>query len=326
MGGGQRQGLAKPVRRDRRTWLKRVEYVVVRGILLVLRVLPLPVAYWLAEQIVVVFLLAVGKYRARTIQQLDIAFGAEKTAEWKRDMLWRCHRYLAWYFVDTLLAPRLLAHPTYAAAVDITEVESVMRRDGVLEKTGALLIAGHHGAPEVGSLRMAAAGWPHAAVIRPLDNPYLWDYIEAQRTDIPRTAVAHRGALRQAYKILKKKGIVALQVDQDSRGAGVFVPYFGHQAHTHPGAAELCLLSGAPVYLVSCVRTAPRRFRFLAHCRGPIDFTPTGDHDADILRLTTLMTSEVEKIVREHPEQAMWAHRRWKTRPPGERPEDDPTR
>ena len=102
--------------------------------------------------------------------------------------------------------------------------------------TGALFVSAHLGVAEVTSLALAASGLPHSVIVRRLDNGFLWDWIEKEREGIPRQMITKHGALRSAYKVLVKKGVVAIQIDQDARSKGVFVPYFGRLASTNPAA------------------------------------------------------------------------------------------
>lgn len=313
-----RQGGKRRFRRKRIRALLWVEYALLRIVLAALGLLPLGAAYRLAELVVHGFLFVVPKYRRRILAHLDIAFGDEQTPEWKHRVRSESVRYLAWYFVDVLFVSRLLRQERYRQRVDVSALDEAFRRDGVLEKQGALVVASHQGSPDVGAHATALAGWPNSVVVRKLDNPFLWDYTQRERAWIPCEPITKDGALRAAHRILREHGIVGIQIDQDPRKGGVFVPYFGVPARTSEGAAALALISGAPVYMMTCIRTRPRAFEHRILLDGPLELERSGDHDRDVLELTARMTAEVERMVRRFPEQVMWAHRRWKTRPPEE--------
>lgn len=305
----------KESKRDARRWL---EYAALRSVVAAFSVLPMAVSYRIGETLMALALAIMPRYRQRVREHLDIAFGDTEDDAWKERVGRACHRYLAWYFVEVLVAPRLLRKPKWLARVDLTEVDRVFRRDGILATSGAVVVSSHQGAAEIGSLAMALSGWPHAGIIRELDNPYLWEFILRERAGIDRPVLTKKGALRQAFRQLRAGGIVALLNDQDSRGSGVFVPYFGRLAKTHEGAATLAITGKSPVYVLFCIRTAPRTFAFKIHCRGPLAYTPSGDHATDVYALTAAMNAELEAMARRYPEQMMWAHRRWKSRPPEE--------
>lgn len=295
---------------------RRIEYVVARFIIALSGLLPERAAYFLADRTLALVLLFAPAFRTRALVHVEIAFGDTHDEAWRERVARDSFRQLAWYLIDVLAIARRLRDPAALANVDLSELEAAFKRDGIGEKTGAVVIAGHMGVPEVASLAMALSGWPNTVIVRKLDNAFLWDYVNRRRKGIPREMMTKHGALRGAYKVLAKKGIVALQPDQDARHKGYFVKYFGRRASTHGGAATLALLSKAPVYVVNAFRTEPRRSRYRVHCMGPLEFTPTGEHEADVKELTQLMISGLEDHVRLYPEHNMWAHRRWKTRPP----------
>ena len=106
-----------------------------------------------------------------------------------------------------------------------------------------------------------------------------------------------------------------LLVDQDSGRHGVFAPFFGAPASTIPTPAELALRTGATILTGASVRVGPG-FRYAGEFEPPVDVRDTGDHAADLLRITTEINARIEGVIRRAPEQWLWSHRRWKTKPP----------
>jgi KDO2-lipid IV(A) lauroyltransferase len=302
-------------RRPKPAWLVNAEYVAVMSFLFVVRRLPLGLVYRLAEGAVRLLYLLPSRQRKASLQSLAIAYGDRSEAE-RRGILRAYLPYHAGFLIDMALAPHLLLDPRHAEAIDLSELNAALSAGGVLKERGALLVGSHQGTADVGSLAAARAGWRHAAVARPLDNPKLGRVLLAEREPFGRPDLPKSGALRPAHRLLKRNGIVGMQIDQDAGPRGVFVPYFGRPASTAAGAAMLAVLSGAPVYMFFCLRTVPRRFRYKVHCRGPLWAVESGDVDRDVLELTARMTAEIEKMARRYPEQVLWVHRRWKTSPP----------
>ena len=109
--------------------------------------------------------------------------------------------------------------------------------------------------------------------------------------------------------------MAVLLVDQDARRHGVFVPFLGAPASTIPTPAELALRTGAAIIPAFSERTGPG-FRYVARFGPPVACAASGDHGADVLRITAEINRRLEDAVRAHPEQWLWAHRRWKTAPP----------
>ena len=303
---------AKRSQRSRaRDW---AEYLLLRVFWLVLRVTPIGLAYRICEGLLLAGYRLLPRPRARARATLEGAFGAERDRVWLERTLWESVRYQAWFFVDVLMAPRLLRKPEWLARFDLSELDAVLRRDQVGVRRGALLVGSHQGVPEVASLAAARSGWTHAAVARPFSNTLMWRMMHQLHEGYDRPELARRGALRPALRRLQRNGIVAIQIDQDAGRHGVFVPFFGKPSSTHTGAATLALLAGASVYMFAGIRTERRAFRFKLYCQ-PLEVKLTGDHNQDVLALTAAMTAEIEAMIRRFPEQHFWVHRRWKTQP-----------
>ena len=121
-----------------------------------------------------------------------------------------------------------------------------------------------------------------------------------------------------AIKILREGGILGVLSDVNAHPKeGVFVPFFGVPACTLSGAAMLAIRSNSFIFPTFCVwEKAAKKYKFV---HGPLlEPSNTGDRKQDIVATTAAYTSEIEKIIRQYPDQWMWIHRRWKTRPPGE--------
>jgi KDO2-lipid IV(A) lauroyltransferase len=128
-----------------------------------------------------------------------------------------------------------------------------------------------------------------------------------------------RGALRPVLEALRRGGLVGILLDQNAaRREGVFVPFFGHAASTSRSLALLALRTGAPVLPIFIRREAPGRHRVVIE---PALRRPTvNDPEQAIVELTTRCTEAIECAIRTSPEQWLWSHNRWRTRPPGVAP------
>jgi KDO2-lipid IV(A) lauroyltransferase len=174
---------------------------------------------------------------------------------------------------------------------------------------GAILVTAH----------LAAAGrhhgWPFTTVYRPLDNPLLDRWVRESRAAHGQELVPKEGALRPLLRALRDGRFAVLLVDQDARRHGVMAPFLGRPASTIPTPAELALRTGAAIITATSERTGPG-FRYAVRVGPPLELAPTGDHAADVLRITAAINARLEAAVRARPEQWLWAHRRWKTAPP----------
>jgi KDO2-lipid IV(A) lauroyltransferase len=180
---------------------------------------------------------------------------------------------------------------------------------------GAILATGHVGNWEVVARTAPLRGWRYTTVYRPLDNPLLDAWVRRMRASHDQELVPKHGALRPLLRALRDGRATVLLVDQDARGHGVFVPFLGAPASTIATPAELALRTGAAIIPAFSERTGPG-FRYVVRFGPPVDATPTGDRDADVLRITAEINRRLEDVVRARPEQWLWAHRRWKTAPP----------
>lgn len=124
-------------------------------------------------------------------------------------------------------------------------------------------------------------------------------------------------AARAVLKALRRGETVGIPFDQNAkRSEAIFVPFFGEPAATASGLARLIAISGAPVVPAFIVREPNQR----SHRIEILDQVPiqrSGDADADILENTRRFVNVIEDMVRRSPEQFLWTHRRYRTRPRG---------
>lgn len=181
---------------------------------------------------------------------------------------------------------------------------------------GVVLASGHVGNHEIGAAALSARGIPLDLVVQRQRNPLFDEALIASRERLGLGVIDRFQATRLAIKALRKGRAVAFAADQNAGKAGVFVPYFGHLASTHRGAALFAVKTEAPLFL----GTALRKGNGYEVTLQPIEVDRAGELDDVIYRLTVAFTERLEMVVREAPEQYLWLHRRWKTRPPEEPP------
>lgn len=185
------------------------------------------------------------------------------------------------------------------------------RREG-----GALLLTGHIGNWELMAL---AFGWEDEAnlafVARPLDNLYFDRWLNRLRTRSGNRMIAKKGAVREISRALREGFFVGLLMDQGATGRdGVFVDFFGHLAGSNVALGYLAGRFEVPVHAVHIVRdeSGPGH---TVHIGPELPVARTGRKKRDVLENTQLFQKALEEIVRKHPEQWFWMHRRWKKSP-----------
>jgi len=185
-------------------------------------------------------------------------------------------------------------------------------------QAGAVILTAHFGNWELLAYAHGLLGYPVTLVHRPMHNPVFDHAIAEIRGGAGTRAIRKKAAAKEALRTLKQHGIVVIPSDQNqTQRFGVFVDFFGKAACTTPGAARLAMLTGAPIFPVFLVRegeTDQHRFEI----QPAVQLVSTGNREADILENTQRCSRIVEDMIRRYPEQWIWFHKRWKTRPPGE--------
>jgi KDO2-lipid IV(A) lauroyltransferase len=185
-------------------------------------------------------------------------------------------------------------------------------------RRGVIFLTGHLGGWEVLSFGWSALEYPINFIVRPLDNPHVEELIEGIRTRFGNTAISKTSAARQALRVLRAGGTLGILADLNTQAKeGVFVPFFGHLACTTTGAALLALRADALV-IPTCAVWDKKRGRYFFHGDPPVELVRTGDEKRDIEINTANFAAAIERMIRAYPEQWLWIHKRWHTRPAGE--------
>ena len=217
---------------------------------------------------------------------------------------------------EVLCLPRLMQFNRFLDYVDIRQCLPSFQH--VAAGRPAILVTGHFGNWELVGYSMAAMGFPPTAIARPLDNPYLNDYILRLRERTGQRILFKEGMTEEALGELRRGRPVAFIADQDAGRRGFFVDFFGRKASAYKSIAYLALEENIPIFVGGAYRLGPGfRYRVVMLDRiEPADYPRSLD---GALAITARYTAAIEQVVRLAPEQYLWVHRRWKTRPPEER-------
>ncbi len=185
---------------------------------------------------------------------------------------------------------------------------------------GVLLFAGHFGGWELSSFAISMRGhWMHV-IMRGMDNEYLGRLIEHYRTMHGNKAVDKDDFVRGLLSAMKAGEVVGMLMDTNmTPPQGIFVDFFGIPACTASGLARIALKTDAavvPTFTIWDAKLGKYRLRF----DPAVELVRTGDLESDIKANTQKFNLIIEDYVRKYPEQWLWVHRRWKTRPPGDAP------
>jgi KDO2-lipid IV(A) lauroyltransferase len=294
-------------------WL---EYAAVRVSLKVLEILPQGAARWLASEVARVLYVLSPKLRKTAEFNLRLAF-----PEWPESPRQQVIRNMTTNLGR--MAAEFARMPKYSAA-NIQELVVLDGHENFLQGheqgKGVLYLTGHIGAWELSSFAHALYGYPLHYMARPLDNRKLDELVNRYRSLSGNRPIYKNESARVMLKVLKDAGTVGILADQNTMPSeGVFVDFFGTPACSTTGLARVALHTGAavvPGYAYWDEAIKKYRLRF----EPPVELVRTGDNERDIFENTQKFTKVLEETIRKYPDQWVWVHGRWNTRPPGERP------
>lgn len=207
------------------------------------------------------------------------------------------------------------------------KIERIVKVDGFenfdaarQRRKGVLFLTGHMSAWELAPFAHALYGYPLYFLVRPIANRRVDALINSYRCRSGNQPIEKNRAARSMLKVLNDGGTIGVLSDHNTTPEeGVFVNFFGIPASTTSGLARIALRTDAavvPGFLSWDEESRRYRLRF----EPAIGLARTGDEEADIVENTARFTRVIENFIRHHPDQWLWVHKRWKTRPPGEKP------
>ena len=249
--------------------------------------------------------------RRRVVQAHLLQAFPDKPSVWRRRVAGASFRH----FGREFLASFLLGRMSRKEILDRTQFVGFGPLQEAVDKgLGAVVVTAHFGNWEIAGAALALRGIPLDVVAQRQRNPLFNTELTRVRTELGMRVILRGDALREGLRSLRKGRALALLGDQNLRRGGVFVDFLGKKASTARGAAVLALRVGCPMFFGLNRRLPgyPPRYRVEI---VPVEFTPSGDKEADAIRLTEIHTRLLEEQVLVSPEQYFWQHRRWKTQP-----------
>lgn len=293
-----------------------LEYALARTILGGLGLLPRSLAIALGLAVGRLGYLVAGKLRRTGERNLEIAF-PEMPEQERKELLRGSFLSLGRLLGEFSQLPKATPEKL-RKLIDYDEVSLRNLREAEKTKRGIIFLTGHLGCWELHSFGWSALEYPLSFLVRPLDNPRIEEMIEEIRTKFGNRAIDKQNAARQSLRVLREGGTLGILSDLNTQTReGVFVPFFGKLACTTAGIATLALKTNAIVVPTCAVWNASKK-RYYFHGEPHVDLVRTGDHATDVEINTANFAAAVETMVRRYPDQWLWIHKRWKTRPEGE--------
>jgi KDO2-lipid IV(A) lauroyltransferase len=184
---------------------------------------------------------------------------------------------------------------------------------------GILFFTGHFGSWEVFNLLPPAFGYGMNILVRRIDNPLIEGFVDDFRTRFGSVTLDKTKSARKMFRVLENGELLGILADLNvQEKEGVFVDFFGVPASTTTSIAKLALNTNAVVLPAFAVWEESKR-KYVVYLEPPVEYEKTANSAEDIKKLTQDITTVVEKYVRKYPEQWLWIHKRWNTRPAGEK-------
>ncbi len=280
-----------------------------------LGLLPRPAARFVGASFAAALYAARAPLRRAAMFNLRLAFPDWTDAQ-RRRVIRGMVRQIGW------MAGEFSQFPKYTrenieriVVVDGFENFEAARRRG----KGVLFLTGHMSAWELAPFAQALYGYPLHFLVRPIANRRVDALVNGYRCRAGNRPIEKNKSARAILKVLADGGTVGVLADHNTDiEESVFVEFFGVSASTTSGLARLALRTDAavvPGFLSWDEGRRTYRLRF----EPAVELVRTANEEVDVVENTQRFTRVIEDFVRAHPDQWLWIHRRWKTRPPGEK-------
>jgi KDO2-lipid IV(A) lauroyltransferase len=253
--------------------------------------------------------------RKRAMDNLRAAY-PDETDAWREEVGRKSFQHIVMLTVDLMFTPRLVRKDNWRQYATVTNIERAkwMMQEG----KGLLMLTGHYGNFEIMGYALGVFGFNIYSIARPLDNPFINDYLYGIRERAGQKIIDKKGAADQMADLAEQGATLCFIADQDAGRKGVFVDFFGRKASSYKSIGLLAIQYNMPVG-VGCCRQKPGEFFFEVEVSRIIMPEEWTDKDNPLQWITQEYNMELEKLIRKDPTQYWWVHRRWKTRPKEER-------
>ena len=256
------------------------------------------------------FIFAVNE-RKNTIKHLTFAFGSEKKPNAIKKLAKKVFLNLSTCVADAI---RLTVMVKDGTIDRIVEVENFHHFTNAVEAgKGVILMTGHYGNWELMGTWIVRQGYPIKVVAKKSYDPRLDKLIVDYRNEAGYANTARGSATRSVIEGLMKGETYGLLFDLDTKVKGVFVNFFGKPAHTATIPVYLSGKLGAPI--IPMFIRLKSDLTYVITCLEELQLVSTGDEEKDVVTNTQICSDIYEKMIRLHPEQWIWMHRRWKKQP-----------
>lgn len=294
------------------------EYAVARSILGFLGILPRSLALKLSSAVAGLAFGVLGSLRRTGLRNLEIAFpdlSKEERLKILKGSFQSLGRVLGEVSQFHKATPERIAKMVdFELDQNALDLWETIKRD----KRGLVITTGHLGNWEMLVFSFAILHQPISYLARPIDNPMIEEMTVRIRSMFGNRPINKANSAMVAIRLLREGEMLGVLADVNAHPKeGVFVPFFGIPACTTAGPATLAIRTNALLFPIFCVFDKTTGRYKIVH-GSAMEPASTGDRQADIITTTAAYTEQIEGIIRQYPDQWLWIHKRWKTRPKGE--------
>lgn len=282
-------------------------YLITRAACAVINLIPYGIARRLAACIGGLMYYIVPSRRNIALENLRHALSDTYDERQVRSIAKKSFRNLGMLAVEFIRIPQFVDRGFFNY-VTIERKEIVWQ--GLDAGNGVILLISHYGNWELMAAMAGIIGYPISAVGRPMNNQYIYRYIERIRGYTGLVALKKKGVAREIIEQLRSNKVVAILFDQYAGSSGVAVAFFGRTAYTTQAVAQFALRTGAKV--IPAFNTRQPDGTHTIYVEDPVPASETGDKLHDITVMTQRYNEILESWIRKHPDQWFWFHRRWK--------------
>ncbi|HZR47340.1 MAG TPA: lysophospholipid acyltransferase family protein [Candidatus Manganitrophaceae bacterium] len=291
--------------------LRTFIFFSLRAVALLSRFLSWQIGIRLGGAIGTLLFFLLRRERARSRESLQAAFGAGRSERELNDIIKKSFQHLGKGLIE-ILNFQTLTEPEINALVEIDGEEYLKSAEA--EGNGTILITGHTGNWELMAAALSLRGYPMRLIAPPLYDPRIDEWIVRLRArfEVETISRGTPSSSKKILEVLQKNEILGLLIDPEMQN-GVPLNFFNKKAYTPGGAAQIALRSGAATLICFVTRLPNNRHRITIE--KPMALTLTDDLQKNIEVNTARLTSRIEEHIKQYPDQWVWMHRRWKTKP-----------
>ena len=249
------------------------------------------------------------RHRRIAVSNIRQVYGDRLTEREARRLARRSFVHMGSVFAEGIYLPKLVRYDTWHRYAVFHGYGRFFRY--MFRGRGAIVVTAHLGNWELASYVSSAMAFPLFSIARPPSNPFIAERVRMVREAAGGETIEKKGAWDRMEEVLESGGILAFLADQHAGRMGVWVDFLGRPASTHKAIALLALSMNVPIVVVYTYRIG-RRFKYVLRFQEYIYPEAYADDPNAVVSITQRFTDILGDAVMQHPDQWLWAHRRWR--------------